>query len=86
MRAKMRSKIEIEGKLLAASFAFIRLFAGMHKHVPLQLGVVQKAFLTIRYRANVLSFSMCHHVLTQGTVIGKIFVAVRLLAGIKAGA
>ena len=42
----MRLQIEVKRELFTALLALVWLFTGVHKHVTLQLGVVEESLLT----------------------------------------
>ena len=49
--SQMGFQVEIETKLFITNLALIRFLSSVHKHVSLQLGVVQKSFVAKFERA-----------------------------------
>lgn len=56
MNAEMRLQIEIKTELFKANFALVGLFSCMHKHVSLQLSIVEKPLIACLKRALKLNF------------------------------
>ena len=65
MRPQVCPQIEIERESFVAKRALEGLLSCMYELMPLELGIVEKALLAALYRANVLSLTMSHQVLTQ---------------------
>lgn len=79
----MCSQIEVERESLIANVALVRLLAGMHQLVSLQLRVVKKSLATSSHRANICPLSMRDLMFSVRTLITKFFGAFIDRAGVS---